>query len=230
MIEENLCAVLRSIEESRAKRKIADPKEPVRLVAVTKNHGVDEMREALDCGVTDIGENRIQEAREKFETLERDATWHLIGHLQKNKAKYAVKLFDLIHSVDTLELACALDKEAQKIDKVQKILVQVNLAKEASKSGVYEENLQPLLEAVDELSHLQLAGLMCIAPNYEDVEEVRPLFRRMYEIFQRSKEFPWKTANIIYLSMGMTHDYRIAVEEGANIVRVGTAIFGPRQY
>ena len=219
-----------SEEESRAKRKIADPKEPVRLVAVTKNHGVDEMREALDGGVTDIGENRIQEAREKFETLERDATWHLIGHLQKNKAKYAVKLFDLIHSVDTLELACALDKEAQKIDKVQKILVQVNLAKEASKSGVYEENLQPLLEAVDELSHLQLAGLMCIAPNYEDVEEVRPLFRRMYEIFQRTKEFPWKTANIIYLSMGMTHDYRIAVEEGANIVRVGTAIFGPRQY
>ena len=230
MIEENLRTVLRSIEESRAKRKIADPKEPVRLVAVTKNHGVDEMREALDGGVTDIGENRIQEAREKFETLERDATWHLIGHLQKNKAKYAVKLFDLIHSVDTLELACALDKEAQKIDKVQKILVQVNLAKEASKSGVYEENLQPLLEAVDELSHLQLAGLMCIAPNYEDVEEVRPLFRRMYEIFQRTKEFPWKTANIIYLSMGMTHDYRIAVEEGANIVRVGTAIFGPRQY
>ena len=230
MIEENLRAVLRSIEESRAKRKIADPKEPVRLVAVTKNHGVDEMREALDGGVTDIGENRIQEAREKFETLERDATWHLIGHLQKNKAKYAVKLFDLIHSVDTLELACALDKEAQKIDKVQKILVQVNLAKEASKSGVYEEELQPLLEAVDELSHLQLAGLMCIAPNYEDVEEVRPLFRRMYEIFQRTKEFPWKTANIIYLSMGMTHDYRIAVEEGANIVRVGTAIFGPRQY
>ncbi len=230
MIEENLRAVLRSIEESRAKRKIADPKEPVRLVAVTKNHGVDEMREALDGGVTDIGENRIQEAREKFETLERDATWHLIGHLQKNKAKYAVKLFDLIHSVDTLELACALDKEAQKIDKVQKILVQVNLAKEASKSGVYEEDLQPLLEAVDELSHLQLAGLMCIAPNYEDVEEVRPLFRRMYEIFQRTKEFPWKTANIIYLSMGMTHDYRIAVEEGANIVRVGTAIFGPRQY
>ena len=230
MIEENLRAVLRSIEESRAKRKIADPKEPVRLVAVTKNHGVDEMREALDGGVTDIGENRIQEAREKFETLERDATWHLIGHLQKNKAKYAVKLFGLIHSVDTLELACALDKEAQKIDKVQKILVQVNLAKEASKSGVYEEDLQPLLEAVDELSHLQLAGLMCIAPNYEDVEEVRPLFRRMYEIFQRTKEFPWKTANIIYLSMGMTHDYRIAVEEGANIVRVGTAIFGPRQY
>lgn len=230
MIEENLHEVLRSIEESRAKRTIADAKEPVRLVAVTKNHGVAAMREAIAHGVTDIGENRIQEAREKFETLERPAVWHLIGHLQKNKAKYAVKLFDLIHSVDTLELAEALDKEAGKIGKRQDVLVQVNLAKEASKSGIYEEDLQPLLEAVDALPHLRLRGLMCIAPNYDEVEETRPLFRRMYEIFQRTKEFPWKTANINYLSMGMTHDYRIAVEEGANIVRVGTAIFGPRQY
>ena len=199
-------------------------------MAVTKNHGVAEMREAIAHGVTDIGENRIQEAREKCETLERTAVWHLIGHLQKNKAKYAVKLFDLIHSVDTLELAEALDKEAGKIGKRQDVLVQVNLAKEASKSGIYEEDLQPLLEAVDALPHLRLCGLMCIAPNYDEVEETRPLFRRMYEIFQRTKEFPWKTANINYLSMGMTHDYRIAVEEGANIVRVGTAIFGPRQY
>lgn len=230
MIEENLHEVLRSIEESRAKRTIADAKEPVRLVAVTKNHGVAEMREAIAHGVTDIGENRIQEAREKFETLERTAVWHLIGHLQKNKAKYAVKLFDLIHSVDTLELAEVLDKEAGKIGKRQDVLVQVNLAKEASKSGIYEEDLQPLLEAVDALPHLRLCGLMCIAPNYDEVEETRPLFRRMYEIFQRTKDFPWKTANINYLSMGMTHDYRIAVEEGANIVRVGTAIFGPRQY
>ncbi|UZE46468.1 YggS family pyridoxal phosphate-dependent enzyme [Selenomonas sputigena] len=230
MIEENLHEVLRSIEESRAKRTIADAKEPVRLVAVTKNHGVAEMREAIAHGVTDIGENRIQEARKKFETLERTAVWHLIGHLQKNKAKYAVKLFDLIHSVDTLELAEALDKEAGKIGKRQDVLVQVNLAKEASKSGIYEEDLQPLLEAVDALPHLRLRGLMCIAPNYDEVEETRPLFRCMYEIFQRTKEFPWKTANINYLSMGMTHDYRIAVEEGANIVRVGTAIFGPRQY
>lgn len=230
LIEENLRVVLRSIEESRAKRKLADPKEPVRLVAVTKNHEVHEMREAIACGVTDIGENRIQEAREKFAALERDAVRHLIGHLQKNKAKYAVSLFDLIHSVDTTELAQVLDREAGKIGKVQDVLVQVNLAREATKSGVYEEELQPMLEAVDNLLHLRLCGLMCIAPNYENVEDVRPLFRRMYEIFQRTKEFPWKTANIIYLSMGMTHDYRIAVEEGANIVRVGTAIFGPRQY
>ncbi len=231
MIEENLRTVLRSIEKSRAKRTCADAKEPVVLVAVTKNHGIDEMREALDSGMVNaVGENRIQEAKEKFLTLERNTVWHLIGHLQKNKAKYAVKIFDLIHSVDTLELAQVLDKEAKKINKVQDVLVQVNIAKEDTKSGVYEEDLQPLLKDIDKLSHLRLCGLMCIAPDYDDAAKVRPLFRRMYEVFKKTKEFAWKTANITYLSMGMTQDYQIAVEEGANIVRVGTAIFGSRQY
>ena len=187
-------------------------------------------REAIDAGVTDIGENRIQEAKEKFATLDRDVTWHLIGHLQTNKAKQAVKIFDLIHSVDTLHLAEAINNAAAGINKVQKVLVQVNLAKEDSKSGVYVEELADLLHKVDELPNLQLMGLMCIAPNYDDVEECRPLFAKMYEIFQKVKEITFSTANILYLSMGMTHDYEIAVEEGANMVRVGTGIFGPRQY
>lgn len=230
MIEENLRKVLRTIEDSKAKRIFADKNEPVKLVAVTKNHDVQAMREAIDAGVTDIGENRIQEARDKFDTLEREPVWHLIGHLQKNKAKYAVRMFDLIHSVDTMELALALEKEAGNIGKMQDILVQVNLAKEESKFGIYAEKLYPMLEELDNLQHLRLRGLMCIAPNYDEVERTRPLFREMYEIFQRTKELPWKTANIVYLSMGMTHDYRLAVEEGANIVRVGTAIFGARQY
>ena len=230
MIEENLRTVLQTIEAGKAKRIFADKNESVKLVAVTKNHDVQAMREAIDAGVSDIGENRIQEARDKFNILERRPVWHLIGHLQKNKAKYAVRMFDLIHSVDTMELALTLEKEAANIGKVQDVLVQVNLAKEAAKFGIYTEKLQPMLEELDDLPHLRLRGLMCIAPNYEDVEKTRPLFREMYEIFQRTKELPWKTANIVYLSMGMTHDYRIAVEEGANIVRVGTAIFGPRQY
>ena len=230
MIEENLRKVLQTIEAGKAKRIFADKNESVKLVAVTKNHDVQAMREAIDAGVSDIGENRIQEARDKFNILERKPAWHLIGHLQKNKAKYAVRMFDLIHSVDTMELALTLEKEAANIGKVQDVLVQVNLAKEAAKFGIYTEKLQPMLEELDDLPHLRLRGLMCIAPNYEDVEKTRPLFREMYEIFQRTKELPWKTANIVYLSMGMTHDYRIAVEEGANIVRVGTAIFGPRQY
>ena len=188
------------------------------------------MREAIDAGVTDIGENRIQEAKEKFETLDRQVTWHLIGHLQTNKVKQAVKMFDLIHSVDTLHLAEAIDKAAAGIGKVQKVLVQVNLAQEDSKSGIYEDELMDLLHRVDEMENLQLMGLMCIAPNYEDVEECRPLFAKMRKIFDKVKEISWQTANIKYLSMGMTHDYTIAVEEGANVVRVGTGIFGPRQY
>lgn len=230
MIADKFHEVEARIEESMQRRTRVPKDAPVTLIAVTKNHDVAAMREAIDAGAADIGENRIQEAKEKYAELDRDVNWHLIGHLQTNKAKTAVQLFDLIHSVDSPHLAKAIDKEAGKIGKVQDILVQVNLAREDSKSGVYKEDLRAMLDLVETLPHLCLRGLMCIAPNYEDVEMCRPLFREMYEIYQQVKEFPYPTANITYLSMGMTHDYPIAVEEGANIVRVGTAIFGPRQY
>ncbi len=229
MIQEKLQEVEDKIADSISRRK-PEYKDDVLLVAVTKNHDIYAMREAIDAGVTDIGENRIQEAKEKYETLDRQVTWHLIGHLQTNKAKQAVKMFDLIHSVDSLHLAQAINKAAADIDKVQKVLVQVNLAQESSKSGIYEDGLLELLHQVDDMSNLQLLGLMCIAPNYEDVEECRPLFASMKNIFDKIKEIQWKKANIKYLSMGMTHDYTIAIEEGANVVRVGTGIFGPRQY
>lgn len=230
MIAENYQKVLDEIEAAKARRTRVPKDAPVQLIAVTKNHDVEAMREAIDAGATDVGENRVQEAMKKLPILDREVTWHLIGHLQTNKAKHAVEHFSLIHSVDTPHLARAIDKEAAKIGKVQDILVQVNLAKEDSKSGVYKEDLRPLLELTDELPNVCLRGLMLIAPNYDDVEQCRPIFHEMYEIFQKVKEFPFQTANITYLSMGMTHDYRIAVEEGANMVRVGTAIFGPRQY
>lgn len=232
MIHENL-AMVRAKMAAACARRPDDRQDDVLLVAVTKNHDIYSMREALDDAdghITDIGENRIQEAKGKQETLERDVTWHLIGHLQTNKAKQAVKLFDLIHSVDSLRLAEALNTAAAGIDKVQDILVQVNLAKEDSKSGVYEENLSDVLHEIDKMKNLRICGLMLIAPNYEDVEQCRPLFKKMYEIFLNTKEMPLSMANIKYLSMGMTHDYEIAIEEGANIIRVGTAIFGPRQY
>lgn len=229
MIAEKLREVKENIEAGRARRDAAH-RQDVLLVAVTKNHDIYAMREAIDAGVTDIGENRIQEAKEKYATLDRQVTWHLIGHLQTNKAKQAVQMFDLIHSIDTLHLAEAVDRAAAAIGKVQKVLVQVNLAQENSKSGIYEDELLELLHKIDEMEHLQLMGLMCIAPNYEDVEECRPLFAKMKKIFDKVKEIKWRAANIKYLSMGMTHDYTIAVEEGANVVRVGTGIFGPRQY
>ena len=220
-VNENLKTVLDEIE----RHKIC---ERVTLVAVTKNHGVDLMKVAIDCGVKNIGENRVQEASEKFPLLNLDGvTKHLIGHLQTNKVKPAVKLFDVIQSVDSEKLATAIDGAALSIGKVQDILIQVNVAKEIQKFGVYEENLPPLIEKVDTLKNLRLRGLMMIAPNFDDVEKCRPLFREMKRIFDELKR---TRTNFDLLSMGMTHDYKIAVEEGANVVRVGTAIFGERIY
>ncbi len=230
MIRERLQTVKSEIEKARMHRTGDMVNAPVKLVAVTKNHGIEAMREAIDAGVTDIGENRIQEAVSKYDKLERDVRWHLIGHLQTNKAKQAVKYFDLIHSVDSERLALALDHAAGGISKVQDVLIQVNLAREESKSGIFKEDLDGFENFVAEQPNLRLCGLMCIAPNYENVEDCRPLFREMNEIFLHLKEKKLPRANIIYLSMGMTHDFPVAVEEGANIVRVGTAIFGLRQY
>ncbi len=229
MIKENLKTVQEHIKESIAKRHNA-ASEDVLLVAVTKNHDVASMQEAIDAGANVIGENRVQEALQKHETLNRDVTWHLIGHLQTNKAKYAVKLFDMIESVDSIKLAEALNKEAQKIDKVQQVLVQVNLVKEASKTGVYLEELDEILAKIDILSNLKLMGLMFIAPKVDNLEDVRPMFAQMFKLFKKVQAKTFATSEIKYLSMGMTHDYQIAIEEGANIVRVGTGIFGPRQY
>ncbi len=195
------------------------------LVAVTKNHGVELMREAIDAGAKNIGENRVQEAAEKFQNLNREVTRHLIGHLQTNKVKQAVKLFDLIESVDSQHLAAALDKAAAQFGKVQDVLIQVNLAREVQKSGVLPEDLDALINFVDDAKNLRLRGLMMIAPNFSEVEQCRPLFRQMRKLFDELKT---SRKDFDFLSMGMTHDYEIAVEEGANVVRLGTAIFGER--
>ena len=205
----------------------AELDEKIILVAVTKNHGVELMREAIDAGATDIGENRVQEAAEKFPQLERKVTRHLNGHLQTNKVKPAVKLFDMIQSVDSEHLAAALDKAANSIGKVQDVLIQVNAAREVQKSGVLLEDLNALINFVDAAKNLRLRGLMMIAPNLPDVEECRPLFRQMRKLFDELKT---SREGFDFLSMGMTHDYKIAVEEGANVVRIGTAVFGERSY
>ena len=221
---ENFRAVLAEIEDARKRKAVATDEEII-LVAVTKNHGVELMREAIDAGAKNIGENRVQEAAEKFQTLDRKVTRHLIGHLQTNKVKQAVKLFDLIQSVDSSHLAAALDKAAAQIDKIQDVLIQVNLAREPQKSGVTLENLNSLISLVDSLKNLRLRGLMMIAPNFPNVEECRPLFRQMRKLFDELKT---SRENFDFLSMGMTHDYKVAIQEGANVVRLGTAIFGER--
>lgn len=204
--------------------------ETVRLVAVSKTMPAETVLSAVEAGARILGENYIQEARGKIEALvDHDIDWHFIGHLQSNKAKYAVRLFDLIHSVDSLKLARELDKQAAKIGKVQQILVQVNVAKEGSKSGVYAEDLLDLVAAIGDLSNISLKGLMTMPPYFNAPDRVRPFFaelRRLSEAIDRNR-----IGNVVMqeLSMGMTGDFEAAIAEGATLVRVGTAIFGERK-
>ncbi|WP_301860206.1 YggS family pyridoxal phosphate-dependent enzyme [uncultured Megasphaera sp.] len=227
MIKENIAAVKQRIAAAAARVGRTDA---ITLVAVTKNHPVEYMKEAAADGITDVGENRVQEALEKLKEFpDNHLTWHLIGHLQTNKAKQAVAHFDLIHSIDSRHLLEAVGKEAAKIGKVQDILLQVNVAREESKFGMEVEDFPAMCELAAGIDSVRVVGLMCMAPNYENVEDVRPVFRIAHGLYEDMKtKFP--DGQIRHLSMGMTHDFEIAVEEGANMVRVGTAIFGARNY
>ena len=208
-----------------ARRVGRDPAE-VKLVAVSKTKPVELLREAVAAGQRIFGENYLQEARSKIEALGEAATWHFIGHLQSNKAKAAVNLFELIHGVDRPKLAQALDAAAARGDKIQEILIQVNLAGEESKSGVSPEAAPELLKAIARLPHLRVVGLMTMPPWFTDPEAVRPYFRRLREL--RDRLLQLDIGPLPELSMGMSGDYETAVEEGATLVRIGTAIFGER--
>ncbi|MFO0754653.1 MAG: YggS family pyridoxal phosphate-dependent enzyme [Thermodesulfovibrionales bacterium] len=203
--------------------------EEVTLVAVTKTVGVDAVQEAFRAGLRVFGENRVQEAREKTVHLPAGEypgiRWHLIGHLQKNKAKYAVRLFDLIHTVDSPELAEELHRQAERAGRVQRVLVQVKLSPEDTKHGAAEQDLLPLLERVRELGALHAEGLMTMPPFCDDPEKSRPYFRTLRELRDRAEERGFRLPE---LSMGMSDDFEIAIEEGATFVRIGTALFGER--
>jgi pyridoxal phosphate enzyme (YggS family) len=187
------------------------------------------VKEAIASGMTDFGENYIQEAREKITTLSTyPVTWHYIGHLQSNKSKYAVRMFDLIHSVDSLKLAKELNKCAQKIEKVQDILIQVNVAKEDSKSGVYVEDTSRLLKDISQLANIAVKGLMTMPPYFNAPKKVRPFFTALRQLRNQIKNENIPNISMEELSMGMTGDFEAAIEEGATMVRVGTAIFGER--
>lgn len=205
------------------------PADSIKLIAVSKTKPAEVVREAIDAGVTDLGENYIQEARGKVNTLAAaNANWHFIGHLQSNKAKYAVRLFDLIHSVDSLKLANELNKYAHKNDKIQPILVQVNVAREDSKSGVYVEDTVALLKGIGQLANVSVKGLMTMPPYFNAPEKVRPFFAALRKLRDRIKSENIPNIAMDELSMGMTGDFEAAIEEGATLVRIGTAIFGER--
>ncbi len=203
--------------------------EEIRLVAVSKTVSAERVREAIEAGVTVFGENYIQEAQKKIGDLsDYPVSWHFIGHLQTNKAKYAVRLFDLIHSVDSLKLARELDIQAKKINKIQNILIQVNIGEEISKSGTTVEELKSLVKNISRFESLSVKGLMIIPPFYDEPEKVRPYFSKLRELRDQIKAEKIPNIAMNELSMGMTGDFEAAVEEGATLVRIGTAIFGKR--
>ncbi len=227
MVTERLEGVRTRIREA-ADACGRDPGE-IRLVAVSKTVPADRVREAIDAGVSILGENYIQEALEKHHLLSDGAvSWHFIGHLQSNKAKHAVRIFDLIHSVDRLKLVRELDKGAAKIDKVQKILIQVNIAEEATKSGVHETDLLELIKAASGLDNISIQGLMTMPPYFDDPEAARPFFAELRRLRDRIEDEKIPNVGMAELSMGMTGDFEAAIQEGATLVRIGTAIFGER--
>lgn len=205
-------------------------KEDVLLVAVTKTHTAMEINEAIDAGVTDIGENKVQEILDKYEKV-KPVRWHMIGHLQTNKVKYIIDKVDLIHSVDSIKLAKEIDKRAGQHEKTMDILIQVNSANEESKFGISTDETKALiLEILETCPNINIKGLMCIAPFEEDPQEVRGYFAEVKEQFDEYGKIQHERLDFKYLSMGMSHDYIVAMEEGSNLVRVGSAIFGRRTY
>lgn len=228
MLKENLKAVDQEIKEACYRSGRA--REDVTLIAVSKTKPVETLQEAYDLGVRVFGENKVQELVDKYEVLPKDIHWHLIGHLQRNKVKYIIDKVDMIHSVDSIRLAETIEKEAAKHNIKVKILIEVNVAKEESKFGIHPEELDAFIEEISHFSHIQVMGLMTIAPFVENAEENRPIFEHLRKL---SVDIANKNIdNIIMsvLSMGMTNDYQVAVEEGATMVRVGTGIFGERNY
>ena len=219
--------IMSRIGEAAAKAD-RDPK-GIKLLAAAKAQSAESIRAAIAAGVTLIGENYVQEAEEKKEAIREPVEWHMIGHLQRNKAKIAAEIFDVIESLDNVVLAKELDREGKRRGKKIRALVEVNLGGEESKSGIAQDKLPQLLHAVGELSHLSVEGLMTVPPFRNNPEEVRPYFSSLRDLQMELQGLKIPNVNLRELSMGMTHDYAVAIEEGATIVRIGTALFGPRK-
>lgn len=228
MILENIKQVEENIIKS-CEKVGRDPKE-VTLIAVSKTKPYTAIEEALPSGVLDYGENKVQELTEKYEILPKDIRWHMIGHLQRNKVKYLVGKVELIHSVDSLRLANQIETEFAKKNEIANILIEVNMANEESKFGITSETTEQLVREISKLEHVRIKGLMTIAPYTDNPETNREYFRNMKKLSVDINEKNIDNVSMNVLSMGMTGDYQVAIEEGATMVRVGTGIFGERNY
>lgn len=228
MLKENLQNVESKIAAScdRSGRR----REDVTLIAVSKTKPVETLWKAYDMGIRIFGENKVQELVDKYEALPKDIHWHMIGHLQRNKVKYIIDKVDLIHSVDSVRLAETIDKEAKKHNLTANILIEVNVAKEDTKFGVLPEQLDTLIGEISHFTNIRVLGLMTIAPFVENAEENRAIFSRLRKLSVDIAGKNIDNVNVGLLSMGMTNDYEVAIEEGATMIRVGTGIFGERDY
>lgn len=226
-IKRNLEDVLKKIENAE-KKSISGEK--VELIAVTKTHGIDIIKEAIEFGVTDIGENKVQEFTTKYEKLGNDVNFHMIGTLQSNKVKYIYDKAKLIHSLDRMSLAKEIEKKAQASNIIVNCLVQVNISNEESKGGVSFFETEKFIESLLDFKNLKIVGLMGIAKNTDDLSEIRSSFRRLYNLKEKIKNQNIEELEMKYLSMGMSSDFEMAIEEGSNMVRIGSSIFGKRDY
>lgn len=223
---------LNEVKDRIAQAAIKSGRQPeeITLIAVTKTLSLDVINAAMALGITDIGENKVQEVMDKYDHVVNEPKWHLIGHLQTNKVKYIVDKVSLIHSVDSFRLAEEISKRCEKAEKIMDILIQINVAEEDTKFGISRDEIFELVEEVSQLPNIRIKGLMTIAPNTEDTEALRNYFSEMKDIFETLKKTMYNKTDMTFLSMGMTNDYEIAIEEGANMVRVGTGLFGARDY
>ena len=228
MLKENYEEVQKKITE--ACKRAGRNREEVTLIAVSKTKPVEMLSEIYDLGERNFGENKVQELTEKEEVLPKDIHWHMIGHLQRNKVKYIIDKVAMIHSVDSLRLAQTIEQEAAKKDLVMPILLEVNVAEEESKFGLTTNEVLPLLEKISIFSHIKVMGLMTIAPFVKNPEENREVFRTLKKLSVDISAKNINNVNMSVLSMGMTGDYQVAVQEGSTMVRVGTGIFGERNY
>lgn len=228
MLQDQLAEVEKKIQA--ACRRAGRSREEVTLIAVSKTKPVETLQEAYDLGVRTFGENKVQELTDKYDVLPKDIHWHMIGHLQTNKVKYIVDKVDLIHSVDSIKLAETIEKEAAKRNCTVNILIEVNVAEEESKFGIKMDEVIPFIEKIAVFPHIRVRGLMTIAPFVENSEENRGIFANLHKLSVDITRKNIDNVNVNILSMGMTNDYEVAIEEGATMVRVGTGIFGVRNY
>ena len=227
-IKENIAQI--NAVKNAAAEKAGRNGEDILLVAVTKTRPPEDLNAAIDAGITDIGENKVQEIMDKYEHV-KPVRWHLIGHLQTNKVKYIIDKVSMIHSVDSIKLADEIQKRAKQHDLTMDILIQVNSAEEESKFGITTDETEGMIKYIlENCPNIRLRGLMCIAPFEENPDDVRVFFAQVKEQYDRFSKIEHERLDFKYLSMGMSHDFEVAIEEGSNLIRVGTAIFGARDY